>query len=75
MTSMEKSGKHLWVAGMVVLPLAVPCELWYQRHAQNYAQASAAFIHLVVFALVWAFWSLTGLIWMQKFNEGRMAKN
>jgi hypothetical protein len=75
MTSLEQSFKWVWGAGMAMLPLAAVRDSWYQFHAQSYAQASSAAHHVIVIALAWAFWSLGGLMWSQKFNKERMAKD
>jgi uncharacterized membrane protein len=75
MTSIQRWMKWLWIAGMVLLPLATVRYSWFQYHAHNYTQAIAAAHHVMVVALVWAIWSLGGLLWMQKFNKERVAHN
>jgi hypothetical protein len=75
MTFLQQLVKWVWGVGMVVLALATVRGSWSQFHAQSHAQASSAASHVVVLALAWAFWSLGGLIWLQKFKKGQMAKN
>jgi hypothetical protein len=73
MTFPQRLVKWIWFAGMVVLPLAGVRGSWSQFHAQSHAQASSASYHVTVLALAWAFWSLGGLMWLQRFNKGRTA--
>ena len=75
MTSREKSVRWLWIAGTVIWPIAALLELWSLFHAHDHAQKFSAFNHQIAYSLVWTFWSVTGLMWMQKFNKGRMATN
>jgi hypothetical protein len=71
----ERAGKWFWQAGMVVLPLAAVRDSWYQFHAQSHAEALSHARHVFILGLAWAFWSLGGLMWSQKFNRERMAKD
>jgi hypothetical protein len=75
MTPLEQLFRWVWIAGMVVLPLAAVRYSWFQFHAQNYTQASSAAHQVMVIALAWAFWSLGGLTWVQKFNKERVPKH
>ncbi len=75
MTLLQRLIKWFWVAGMLVLPMAAAGGSWSQFHAQTYAEASAASHLVFVLALTWAFWSLGGFIWFQRYNKDRMPKS